>query len=88
LVFIAVLHKFLACSILQTARERGLFPGTKAVCGINFRETRAAHLDGPFHVTNIQTIPETYLFLLAPKNLPGNKSNGRLVLHINGTDNK
>jgi len=43
LVFV-LLHKVLAGSIPRTARERDLFPGTKATCGRNFRETQVAHL--------------------------------------------
>ena len=54
LVFIVVLHKLLTDSVLQTVRERELFPDTKAICGTNFRETRAAHL--MVHVTNIETV--------------------------------
>jgi len=44
LVFVVVLHKLLTCSILQTAREQDLFPDTKAIGGMNFRETQVAHL--------------------------------------------
>ena len=44
LVFIVALHKLLTGSILQTARERDLFPDTKAICGTKFRETQVAHL--------------------------------------------
>jgi len=42
--FIVVLHKFLSGSILQTARERDLFPDTKVIGGTNFPETQVAHL--------------------------------------------
>ena len=53
LVFIVVLHKLLTVSILQTARERDLFPN-KAICETNSRETQVAHL--MVRVTNIRTV--------------------------------
>jgi hypothetical protein len=36
-------HKLLTGSIIQTARERDLFPDTKAICETNFREAQVAH---------------------------------------------
>jgi hypothetical protein len=44
LVVIVVWHKLLTGSIFQTARERDLFPDTKAICETNFREAQVAHL--------------------------------------------
>ena len=48
LVVVVVWHKLSTGSIIQTARERDLFPGTSAICETNFRGTQVAHPAGFF----------------------------------------
>jgi hypothetical protein len=58
LVIIAVLHKLLTGAILQTARERNLFPDIKAICGTNVRETQVAHLTVFFMLQTSRPFPK------------------------------